>query len=124
MNRCTDSDGNFPDDPDNLPDGCDEATFEVDSENGKLDASTVLFNPKGGDCDFKTSLIGEEDDYCVLYNTEQIRNGGETRSVESGANIFSKVCAQDLGLFIDAPPILSSSMPFDVVPGEEPDPQS
>jgi len=48
--------------------------------------------------------------------------GPQGSGVESGANIFSKVCAQDLGLFTDAPPILSSSMPFDVVPGEEPDP--
>ncbi len=83
MNRCTDILG-FSPDPDNLPNTCEEVVpFEFESENGKLDASTVLFNPKGGDCDFKTSLIGEPGDYCVLYTPEQIRNGGESRSAEN-----------------------------------------
>ncbi len=55
-----------------------------DSENGKLDASTVLFNPKGDMCDFKKSLAGDET--CELYdgmNGGDIANGGEVRSSEN-----------------------------------------
>ena len=95
MSRCTDSLGNFPADPNNLPDGCDEATFEVDSENGKLDASTVLFNPKGDLCDFEKSLNG--DDGCELYdgtNGGDIANGGEKRSVE---NIMISTASAEVG---------------------------
>ena len=73
MNRCIDHEGNFPDFPLLPPCG--------DSENGKLDLSTVLFNPQGGLCDFKKSLAPE--DGCALYSVEQIKKGGEIRSSEN-----------------------------------------
>ena len=95
MNRCTDSEGNFPDDPDNLPDGCNAETFEVDFENGKLDLSTVLFNPLSGLCDFKKSL--NVDDPCELYdgtNGGDIAKGGEKRSVE---NIMISTAGAEVG---------------------------
>ncbi len=56
-------------------------TAETDNENGKLDLSTVLFNPKAGDCDFEKSLAQE--DGCALYSVEQIKKGGEIRSSEN-----------------------------------------
>ncbi len=52
---------------------------EIDSENGKLDGSTVLFNPPGGVCDFEKSL--NEEDGCAMY--DDIANGGEFRSREN-----------------------------------------
>ena len=73
MNRCIGHDGSFPDFPLLPPCG--------DSENGKLDASTVLFHPQGGQCNFKKSLAQE--DGCVLYSVEQIKKGGEIRSSEN-----------------------------------------
>jgi len=73
MNRCIGHDGSFPDFPLLPPCG--------DSENGKLDASTVLFHPQGGVCDFKKSLA--EEDGCALYSVEQIKKGGEIRSSEN-----------------------------------------
>jgi len=82
MNRCTDSKGNFPE-HDSLPDGCNAETFEIDLENGKLDASTVLFNPKGEECNFKQSLGPVPKTGCALYTLEEIANGGEKRSVEN-----------------------------------------
>jgi len=76
MNRCIAHDGSFPPFPLIPPCG--------DSENGKLDASTVLFNPKGGMCDFEKSL--KKEDGCELYNGENggdIAKGGEIRSSEN-----------------------------------------
>jgi hypothetical protein len=70
MNRCLDFEGN------SIPD-CEVK----DSENGKLDASTVLFHPQGGLCDFKKSLAEEKG--CALYSVEQIKKGGEIRSSEN-----------------------------------------
>jgi hypothetical protein len=96
MNRCTDSEGNFPQDSGNLPLGCEDVVpFEFDSENGKLDASTVLFNPKGGMCDFEKSL--NNIDGCELYdgtNGGDIANGGEPRSVE---NIMISTASAEVG---------------------------
>jgi len=58
-----------------------DRTLEIDFENGKLDLSTVLFDPKGGQCDFNKSL--NELDGCALYGDEAISNGGELRNRES-----------------------------------------
>jgi len=82
MNRCLD-----PEPEDKLEYPFDNFTFKpdcevIDSENGKLDLSTVLFNPKGETCDFKKSLNPNEED-CDLYSPEEIANGGELRSVEN-----------------------------------------
>lgn len=77
MNRCIGHDGSFPDFPLLPPCG--------DSENGKLDASTVLFNPKGGLCNFEKSIDPLETD-CELYNGSNggdITKGGEKRSSEN-----------------------------------------
>ncbi len=54
---------------------------ETDNENGKLDLSTVLFDPKSGDCDFKKSL--KEKDGCELRDEADIALGGEFRSREN-----------------------------------------
>lgn len=70
MNRCLDLEGNT------VPD-----CKVKDSENGKLDMSTVLFNPKGGVCDFKKSL--KQKDGCALYDDDDIADGGEIRSKEN-----------------------------------------
>lgn len=70
MNRCLDSEGDV------IPD-CEVK----DSENGKLDMSTVLFNPNGGECDFKKSLKQKDD--CTLYDDDDIADGGEIRSKEN-----------------------------------------
>ncbi len=63
-----------------------------DNENGKLDLSTVLFNPKAGQCDFEKSLNQKEG--CVLYDDETIANGGEIRSVE---NIMISTASAEVG---------------------------
>jgi hypothetical protein len=63
-----------------------------DSENGKLDLSTVLFNPQGGICDFKKSLKNKAG--CTLYDDEDIRNGGEVRNFE---NIMISTASADVG---------------------------
>ena len=65
---------------------------ETDNENGKLDLSTVLFNPKAGQCNFEKSLNLEEG--CILYNAETIANGGEKRSVE---NIMISTASAEVG---------------------------
>jgi len=65
---------------------------EKDNENGKLDLSTVLFNPKAGQCDFKKSL--KQKDGCALYDDETIANGGEKRSVE---NIMISTASAEVG---------------------------
>jgi hypothetical protein len=67
-------------------------TLETDNENGKLDLSTVLFNPQAGNCDFEKSLNG--DDGCALYDPETIANGGEKRSVE---NIMISTASAEVG---------------------------
>ncbi len=90
VNRCLDPDVDllFPfDDLTLLPD-CEIK----DSENGKLDLSTVLFNPNAGDCDFKKSLKQKKD--CALYDDETIANGGEKRSVE---NIMISTASAEVG---------------------------
>jgi hypothetical protein len=65
---------------------------EIDSENGLLDLSTVLFNPQSGKCDFEKSL--NEDDGCSLYDPEDIANGGEIRSSE---NIMISTAGAEVG---------------------------
>jgi len=69
-----------------------DADTAFDFENGKLDLSTVLFNPIAGQCDFKKSL--EEEDGCALYDDEAIANGGEIRSVE---NIMISTAGAEVG---------------------------
>jgi len=66
--------------------------IEDDNENGKLDLSTVLFNPQAGTCDFEKSLKG--DGQCELYDDEIIANGGEKRSVE---NIMISTASAEVG---------------------------
>ena len=65
---------------------------ETDNENGKLDLSTVLFNPLAGVCDFKKSLNHQDD--CALYDYNTIANGGEKRSVE---NIMISTASAEVG---------------------------
>ena len=67
-------------------------TTETDNENGKLDLSTVLFNPKEGFCNFEKSL--NQKDGCFLYDDEIIANGGEKRSVE---NIMISTASAEVG---------------------------
>jgi len=67
-------------------------TAETDNENGKLDLSTVLFNPQAGDCDFEKSL--KQKDGCDLYDDGTIANGGEFRSVE---NIMISTASAEVG---------------------------
>ena len=67
-------------------------TTETDNENGKLDLSTVLFNPKDGQCDYKKSL--KQKDGCAMYDDESIANGGEIRSVE---NIMISTASAEVG---------------------------
>lgn len=64
----------------------------TEHENGKLDLSTVLFHPQGGQCDFKKSLL--EEDSCALYDDNAIANGGEIRSVE---NIMISTASAEVG---------------------------
>jgi hypothetical protein len=65
---------------------------EIENENGKLDLSTVLFNPKAGLCDFKKSL--HQEDGCALYDEVTISNGGEKRNVE---NIMISTASAEVG---------------------------
>jgi len=69
---------------------------EIDSENRLLDASTVLFNPHGGICNFEDSLnkvmMGTIE--CALYDDEDIANGGEIRSSE---NIMISTAGAEVG---------------------------
>lgn len=65
---------------------------ETDNENGKLDLSTVLFNPQSGKCNFKKSLDQEKG--CFLYDDQTIANGGEKRSVE---NIMISTASAEVG---------------------------
>ena len=81
MNRCLDLEGEPISD-------CDAK----DSENGKLDLSTVLFNPLAGDCDYKKSL--KHKNGCSLYDYNTIANGGEKRSVE---NIMISTASAEVG---------------------------
>jgi len=67
-------------------------TTEIDNENGKLDLSTVLFNPKAGYCSFHKSLT--EKNGCALYDEGTIANGGEFRSVE---NIMISTASAEVG---------------------------
>lgn len=63
-----------------------------DNENGKLDLSTVLFNPQAGNCNFEKSLNG--DGICTLYDPDTIANGGEKRSFE---NIMISTASAEVG---------------------------
>jgi hypothetical protein len=65
---------------------------ETDNENGKLDLSTVLFDPQGFNCNFGKALIG--DDGCALYSDEAIAIGGEIRSAE---NIMISTASAEVG---------------------------
>ena len=65
---------------------------ETDNENGKLDLSTVLFNPHGELCNFEKSLNNESP--CELYDEEAIAIGGEIRSAE---NIMISTASAEVG---------------------------
>ncbi len=65
---------------------------EKDSENGLLDLSTVLFDPKADKCDFEKSLLNRAS--CALYDDSAIANGGEIRSVE---NIMISTASAEVG---------------------------
>ena len=65
---------------------------ETDNENGKLDLSTVLFNPQAGQCNFLKSMY--QRDGCILYDNTTISNGGEIRSVE---NIMISTASAEVG---------------------------
>ena len=65
---------------------------EKDNENGKLDLSTVLFDPKAGKCDFEKSLKHRAS--CALYDDSIIANGGEIRSSE---NIMISTASAEVG---------------------------
>jgi len=65
---------------------------KTDNENGKLDLSTVLFDPHAGQCDFKKSLYQE--DGCILYEDDKISIGGEKRSAE---NIMISTASAEVG---------------------------
>jgi hypothetical protein len=69
---------------------------KIDSENGILDLSTVLFNPHGGICDYQNSLNGDTVGaiQCALYTPEEITNGGEIRSSE---NIMISTAGAEVG---------------------------
>jgi len=67
-------------------------SIPFDNENGKLDLSTVLFNPQAGQCNFKKSLNEKGD--CILYEDDAIANGGEIRSVE---NIMISTAGAEVG---------------------------
>ena len=69
-----------------------DRTKEKDSENGLLDLSTVLFEPKAGKCDFEKSLQHRAS--CALYDDSAIANGGEIRSVE---NIMISTASAEVG---------------------------
>ena len=59
-----------------------DRSIAFENENGKLDLSTVLFEPKSGDCTFEDA-IDEENEECVMRTVEEIRNGGERRNSEN-----------------------------------------
>jgi hypothetical protein len=69
---------------------------KIDSENGLLDLSTVLFNPHGGICNYDDSLnnVVIESIQCSLYDDEEIANGGEVRSSE---NIMISTAGAEVG---------------------------
>jgi len=69
---------------------------EIDSENGLLDLSTVLFNPHGEICNYEDSVSNQtyEDITCSLYTDEEIANGGEIRSSE---NIMISTAGAEVG---------------------------
>ncbi len=69
---------------------------EIDSENGLLDLSTVLFNPHGAICNYDDSLNNQVygDITCSLYSDEDIANGGEIRSSE---NIMISTAGAEVG---------------------------
>jgi len=56
-------------------------TTETDNEDGKLNLSTVLFDPKSGDCDYEKSY--KKIDGCELRHEDDIALGGEFRSREN-----------------------------------------
>jgi hypothetical protein len=69
---------------------------EIDSENGLLDVSTVLFNPHGGVCNYEDSLnnVTFGSITCALYDDNDIANGGEIRSSE---NIMISTAGAEVG---------------------------
>ncbi len=59
-----------------------DRSMAFENENGKLDLSTVLFEPKSGDCTFEDA-IAEEYEECEMRTDKQIANGGEGRNSEN-----------------------------------------
>jgi len=66
--------------------------LEIENEDGLLNLSTVLFDPKSGDCDFQSSLL--EENGCELYDAADIAIGGEIRNRE---NVMIFTAASELG---------------------------
>ncbi len=60
----------------------DDPDCAFEKEDGKLNLSTVLFEPKSGDCTFEDA-IDEDNEECEMYTDEQIANGGEPRNSEN-----------------------------------------
>jgi len=60
----------------------DDSECAFEKEDGKLNLSTVLYEPKSGDCTFEDA-IDEDNEECEMYNDEQIANGGEPRNSEN-----------------------------------------
>jgi len=60
----------------------DDTSCAKENENGKLDLSTVLFEPKSGDCTFEDAIDPDNED-CEMRTDEQIANGGEGRNSEN-----------------------------------------
>jgi len=60
----------------------DDPDCAFEKEDGKLNLSTVLYEPKSGDCTFEDA-IDEDNEECEMYNDEQIANGGEPRNSEN-----------------------------------------
>ncbi len=69
-----------------------DRTKEKEHENGLLDLSTVLFDPKDGKCNFEKSILNRAS--CALYDDNAIANGGEIRSVE---NIMISTASAEVG---------------------------
>jgi len=70
----------------------DDIGCAIENEDGLLNLSTVLFDPKSGDCDFQSSLLVENG--CKLYDAAVIAIGGEFRNRE---NIMIFTAASELG---------------------------
>jgi len=60
----------------------DDIGCAIENEDHKLNLSTVLFDPKSGDCTFEDA-IDEENVECEMRTDGDIRIGGEIRNREN-----------------------------------------